>query len=318
MVHGVLLINKTSGSTSHGLVHELRKILNQREVGHGGTLDPIAEGLMLILLGQGTKLSQYLLMNNKRYDYTLKLGVTTDTLDRTGKVLAEQPVHCSTEEIRKTIEASQGFLSLPVPVFSAVKIKGRKLYEYGRAGEEIIPPKRQMYFYDLNIKDIDKEKVKVEVSCSKGSYIRSWVSFVGEQLKTGACLENLSRTQSEPFYLKSALKVEEVAERLKNEKSLNVSIMQESLSSAFIPFSEALPHIKAVSNPHQDNKSIRQGRVSEALLLNLKEAQKNTNQTKKDQIVRIMSPNNQEMLALLELRPFKSPRIRRVFLSSLC
>lgn len=318
MVHGVLLINKTSGSTSHDVVYALRKILNQREVGHGGTLDPIAEGLMLILLGQGTKLSQYLLMNNKRYHYTLKLGVTTDTLDKTGKVLDEKPVHHSSEQIKKVVENSQGFLSLPVPVFSAVKIKGRKLYEYTRSGEDITPPKRKMFFYDLKIKDIRKDQVEVEVSCSKGSYIRSWVAFIGEQLQTGACLEKLSRVWSEPFDLKSALGLEEVEEKLKNEKNLTTNVMQEKLPSAFIPFSQALPHITAVSNPPMDSKSIRQGRVSAALLLNLKEAQKKTNQTKKDQIVRIMSLNNQEMLALLELRPFKSPRIRRVFLSSLC
>ena len=314
MVHGILLVNKTPGSTSHNLVYEIRKILNQKEVGHGGTLDPIAEGLMLILLGQGTKLSQYLLMNNKRYHFTLKLGLTTDTLDKTGRILSETPVHHSAEEIRKVIESSQGLLSLPVPVFSAVKIKGRKLYEYSRAGEKIIPPKRNMFFYDLNVKDIYEDKVEVEISCSKGSYIRSWVSFIGDQLKTGACLEKLSRTWSEPFYLKSAVGVEEVAEKLKNEKNLNTDIVQEKLPSAFIPFSQALPHIRAISNPLMDGKSIRHGRVSEALLLNLKEAQKKTNQTKKDQIVRIMSPNNSEMLALLELRPFKSPRVRRVFL----
>ena len=314
MVHGVLLINKTSGSTSHDVVYALRKILNQREVGHGGTLDPIAEGLMLILLGQGTKLSQYLLMNNKRYDYILKLGVTTDTLDKTGKVLIEKPVHHSAGQIRTVIEACQGCLSLPVPLFSAVKIKGRKLYEYGRAGQEIVPPKRDMLFYDLDIKGIHEDRVEVRISCSKGSYIRSWVSYVGEQLKTGACLEQLFRIWSEPFYLKSALKVEEVAEKLKNEKHLSADIMQEKLSSAFIPFSQALPHIKAIKNPSMDGKSIRHGYVSEALLLNLKEAQKKTNQTQRDQIVRIMSSNNSEMLALLELRPFKSPRIRKVFL----
>ena len=317
MVHGILLINKTAGSTSHDVVHSVRKILNQREVGHSGTLDPIAEGLILILLGQGTKLSQYLLMNNKRYEYTFKLGVTTDTLDKTGKVLVEKTVHHSSEQIRKIIETCQGVLSLPVPLFSAVKIKGRKLYEYGRVGQEVVPPKREMFFYDLEIKSIDRDQVKVGISCSKGSYIRSWVSYVGEQLKTGACLEQLFRTWSEPFYLKSALTVEKAAEILKDEKQFNTSIIQKKLSPAFIPFSQALPHLTAIKNPSQDGKSIRQGRLSEALLLNLKEAQKKTNQTKKDQIVRVMSSNNSEMLALLELRPFKSPRIRKVFLSSL-
>ena len=318
MIHGVLLINKTAGSTSHDVVYALRKILNQREVGHSGTLDPIAEGLILILLGQGTKLSQYLLMNNKRYEYTFKLGVTTDTLDKTGKVLVKKSVHHNAEQIRTVVETCQGMLSLSVPLFSAVKIKGKKLYEYGRAGQEVVPPKRDMFFYDLEIKNIDKDQVEVGISCSKGSYIRSWVSYVGEQLKTGACLEQLFRTWSEPFYLKSALTVEEVAETLKDEKQLNAAVIQKKLSPAFIPFSQALPHITAIKNPSKDGKSIRHGRVSAALLLHLKEAQKKTNQTRKDQIVRIMNSNNSEMLALLELRPFKSPRIRKVFLSSLC
>ena len=315
MIHGVLLINKTSGGTSHDTVSSLRKILDQKQVGHGGTLDPMAEGLLLILLGQGTKLSQYLLPKDKRYQCTLKLGLTTDTLDKTGQVLSQKPVHCTKQEVQKVIKDSQGRLSLPVPLFSAVKIKGRKLYEYGRAKQNIELPKRIMFFYDLNIHRIQKDQVEIEISCCKGSYIRSWTAFVGHQLKTGACLEKLTRIRSEPFSLKSALTLKEITEKLKTQKNLSSTALHQTLGQAFVPFSKSLPHIKALSLP-EETKSLRHGQIPPQLLKLLKETQKKVNQAKKNLKVRIMSQDNHNMLALLELKPFKTPQILRVFFLS--
>ena len=147
MVHGVLLINKTAGGTSHSVVNALRKVIGQKAVGHAGTLDPMAEGLMIILLGYGTKLSNYLLMSDKSYRFTFRLGVTTDTLDKTGQVMEKKAVNLQPEAVEKVLKDSQGKISLPVPLFSAVKIKGKKMYEYERENKTVVPPERDMFFY---------------------------------------------------------------------------------------------------------------------------------------------------------------------------
>ena len=326
MIHGVLLINKTAGGTSHDVVRAVRKILRQKAVGHAGALDPLAEGLMVILLGYGTKLSHYLLTADKQYHFTLRLGVTTDTLDKTGKITGTKEVRLSEERIKQVLQKSQGPLSLPVPLVSAVKIKGKKLYEYKRANQAIETPLREMTFYDLKIKNIQPETVEVVLSCSKGSYIRSWVSFVGKELKTGACLETLTRLKSAPFKVESSLTLQEVEKRINPtgfEKDANsedfpaispAKPLHEALSPAFIPFSCALPHLVAVrAGGRQDEIELRQGKIPSNLKASLMEEQKTVNKSQENRTVRVMNYNNTKMLALLELKPFVSPKFLRVF-----
>ncbi len=419
MIHGVLLINKTAGGTSHDVVRAVRKILRQKAVGHAGALDPLAEGLMVILLGYGTKLSHYLLTADKQYHFTLRLGVTTDTLDKTGKITGTKEVRLSEERIKQVLQKSQGPLSLPVPLVSAVKIKGKKLYEYKRANQAIETPLREMTFYDLKIKNIQPETVEVVLSCSKGSYIRSWVSFVGKELETGACLETLTRLKSAPFKVESSLTLQEVEKRInptgfekdansedfpaisqakkdkislrkkinptgfekdansedfpaisqakkdkislrkkinptgfekdansedfpaisqakKDKISLRKKInptgferdansentppisqaksLHEALSPAFIPFSCALPHLVAVrAGGRQDEIELRQGKIPSNLKASLMEEQKTVNKSQENRTVRVMNYNNTKMLALLELKPFVSPKFLRVF-----
>jgi len=317
MVHGVLLINKVAGGTSHSIVSSLRHIMKQKKVGHAGTLDPMAEGLMIILLGYGTKLSDYLLMNDKGYRFVLRLGVVTDTLDKTGEIVTQKEVSLSPGQIRDVLENSQGTLSLPVPLVSAVKIKGKKLYEYKRENKPIALPLRDMHFYNLNVKDIKTETVELELSCSKGSYIRSWVAFVGDVLGTGACLEKLTRLFSSPFHVESSLTVKEVEARLKKEKSLCPDSLFQILAPAFIPFSQALPHIKAVRASRQDEEQLKSGQISGNLKIALQEDQKTVNKNKETQIIRVMSYSDEKMLALLKLQPFAPPKFLRVFSAGL-
>ena len=318
-VHGVLLVRKKSGITSHDVVHSLRKIIGQKEIGHGGTLDPIAEGLMLILLGQGTKLSNYLLVNNKRYFFSFCLGAETDTLDRTGKILSQKPVNVSLQTIKYVLKQNQGKCMLPVPLFSAVKIRGKKLYEYVRANRQVEPPVREMFFYDLEIKNIISNQVTVELSCRKGSYIRSWVALIGQQLKTGAYLDSLVRLRSEPFSLSSALDVCEIQDRLATPQSVSEDgktiNWQKRLAPAFIPFSESLPHIQPVVISMQAEQQMKQGRIPIYLLVSLKADQKEVNQQRVEKIVRVMSHSTGQMAALLKLKVFKPPEILRVFSS---
>ena len=311
MLDGVLLINKSAGPTSHDVVQSLRKIFKQKSVGHGGTLDPIAEGLLLILMGRGTKLSPYLLNNDKKYAFTFQLGVSTDTWDKTGQILSKKTVPESSDFLslaREELLKAQGHLTLPVPSFSAVKIKGRKLYEYMReGGKSPPPPKREMHFYDLKIKNLQKDKVSVELSCTKGSYIRSWVDLIGRRLKTGAVLEKLTRLVSEPFHIQQALTVDQVSDLLKKKPVFEV----QELKSAFIPFSQALPHITPLAI--LESRDLSQGRISPDLLFHLKPFQQDVNIHKKGRTLRIMSANSQKMLALLNIQPFKMPQFLRVF-----
>lgn len=328
MVHGVLLINKTRGGTSHSIVAALRRIIKQKEIGHAGTLDPMAEGLILILLGYGTKLSDYLLMNDKRYRFMFRFGIVTDTLDKTGKIISQRKVQLQQKDIKQVLENSLGKLSLPVPLVSAVKIKGKKLYEYKRENQPVTPPLREMTFYNLEIKNIHPSQedrhsceggnpsVEVELSCSKGSYIRSWVSFVGEEAGTGACLEELIRVHSTPFHVEEALTVQEVEERLNGEE-ISLETISKKLYPAFIPFSKALPHMEPVCITKQDEKQLRQGQISKNIKLTLQDRQKEVNKSKKIQTIRAMSHNNEQMLALLKLQPFLSPQFLRVFPSGL-
>ncbi len=312
-VNGVLLVDKKKGCTSHDLVSQLRKIIGQKQVGHGGTLDPIAEGLILILLGQGTKLSDYLLNGDKSYRFIFRLGVSTDTLDYTGKVLNQKSVQISSSEVKKVLERNQGDLVLSVPLFSAVKIQGRKLYDYTRSQQSIVAPKRKMRFTNLVVKKILKNLVEVELSCTKGSYIRSWVASVGEQLKTGACLEALIRLKSHPFELKSALTIEQIKKQFSNKKVNNKDCIVKNLDPAFIPFFKALPHIESVIVTKREKQDIQHGRISSELILRLKKIQKEVNQSENKQIIKVMNHSENQILALLELNTFKPPKILRVF-----
>ena len=335
MLHGILLVHKTAGGTSHDVVQSVRKLLRQRQVGHAGTLDPMAEGLMVILLGYGTKLSQWLLSNDKSYHFVFRLGVQTDTLDKTGQVTKKQAVQVKGQpspahEIEQTIiqleksfvqnviEKAKGEISLPVPAFSAVKLKGKKMYEYQRDGQVVPQPLRKMFFYDIDIKNIQSETVEVALSCKKGSYVRAWVSYIGDKLGTGACLESLTRLKSTPYELNQALSLKELEQKMnKTSKGDQETPAPALLKPAFVPFSQTLPHIPAVELLKGDERDLSRGQLSIELKHSLQEQQKRVNKNREEQIIRTMSGGAGKMRALIKLRPFKSPRIEKVFPHSL-
>ena len=203
MFHGILLINKDKNCTSHQIVNEVRQILKQKAVGHAGTLDPQARGLLVILCGIATKLSFYFLNNDKHYKLSIKFGLETNTFDLQGEVLRSEKVSLKKENIENLLKRETCELELPVPVFSAVKVKGRRLYSYAFAGreKEVTLPIKRMSFWNLDIHDIQKDSVNLSVSCSKGSYIRSWVHYLGQKIETGACLTELERVSSGAFHI---------------------------------------------------------------------------------------------------------------------
>ncbi|MFO0597134.1 MAG: tRNA pseudouridine(55) synthase TruB [Myxococcaceae bacterium] len=205
-MHGVLVIDKPKGITSFDVVRDVRRALKLKKVGHTGTLDPMATGVLPICVGDGTKIAQFILEATKAYDATLKLGATTDTLDADGKVLVTRPVPALTPQVlEQALAKFRGTFQQVPPMYSAIKVGGKRLYELARAGEEIERRPREVTVYELTLRDFSADEVKFSVRSSKGFFVRSLAADLGEALGCGAHLTALRRTQSGPFTLAQAL-----------------------------------------------------------------------------------------------------------------
>ncbi len=208
-MNGILNIIKPIGMTSHDVVYKVRKKLGIKKVGHTGTLDPNASGVLPICVGQGTKISQFLLEKEKAYRTTCRLGMVTDTQDLDGKVLDEKPVSISTEEIEKALlDFKPGYHQLP-PMYSALKVGGRKLYEYAREGIEVPRDKRWVELSTLTLIDHREKQFTLDVVCSKGTYIRTLCHDIGEKLGVGGTMAALERTLSGPFSIDRGIHLED-------------------------------------------------------------------------------------------------------------
>lgn len=209
---GILNINKPKGLTSHDVVARLRKILNMKQIGHTGTLDPIAQGVLPICVGKATRLIEYL-PTGKGYRAFAKLGIKTNTYDLEGEILSNQPVKITSDEIKKTLKTFEGEIEQIPPKFSAIKLKGKKLYEYARKGEEVEVPKRQVTINKIEMVEIQEGEnpiVVFDVDCSGGTYIRSIIHDLGEKLGCGAVMTDLIRTKSSGFCIENAITIEDV------------------------------------------------------------------------------------------------------------
>lgn len=225
MMHGVLNIYKERGFTSHDVVAKLRGITGQKKIGHTGTLDPEAEGVLPVCLGKATRLCDMLTDKDKTYEAVLLLGVDTDTQDMTGKILSRKPTDgLLAEAVREAVLSFQGSYDQVPPMFSALKVNGRKLYELARDGKEVERKPRRVTIYDIRILDMDLPRVRMEVTCSKGTYIRTLCRDIGEKLGTGGCMEKLLRTQVERFAVKDSIRLAE-AERLMEAGALENALV---------------------------------------------------------------------------------------------
>ena len=292
--HGLLLVNKPSGCTSHDVVSQARKIFKTKEVGHSGTLDPLASGLMVLLIGEATKLSSYITEGDKAYQVEIQLGIQTDTLDTTGTVIQELPIHVSEAEIIKKALSLTGELSLPIPIYSAKKIDGKKLYEYAREDIPIEIPMKKMKFWDVENKTEGK-KISFQLSCSKGSFIRSWVKLLGEELGCGAAMSGLTRTSSHHQKLIHAVDLETLKFDLNPEKYL-------------ITMDQALPDVKKIKIKGQDLNLLKNGQISHDLRSRLIIIFN----PEQDQYVQILN-SHKKMVALIGIEQGKGFKIRRVF-----
>ena len=299
-VNGVLLIDKPTGMTSHAVVREIRHILQMKAVGHAGTLDPLATGLLVILLGEATYLSSDLSNNDKSYHVKVKLGVETDTWDMDGRVVKENLTPLDTKWVVSEVRKLVGDLELPVPAFSAVKRGGRKLYEYARQNQKIEIPKRKMSFYNLVVGSVGEGFVEVDVSCSKGSFIRSWAYQLGVNLAAGACVEKLRRTASSPYQMAQGISLE----KLKRD---------ELRSPYFIPLSDCLSSYQALTISGRNEHLMTNGQIPHELSQRLIYNQKQVNRSAKPLPVRVMSGRDGQLLSILEVRPFQALRIKKIF-----
>ena len=217
---GIIIINKQAGCTSHDIVYKVKKISNEK-VGHTGTLDPLAEGVLPILIGKGTLCSKYLINHDKKYFVKLQLGIKTETADKEGKIVETQNVDKNILNKENVINILNSFIGkqeqIP-PIYSAIKVNGKKLYEYARNGKNVEIKPRVIEIYDIKLQDIDKEKNQINfiVHCGKGTYIRSLCEDIATKLGTIGYMEYLQRTEVGKFKIKNSIKIEQ----LENDKKI--------------------------------------------------------------------------------------------------
>ncbi len=239
MIHGILNVYKEKGCTSHDVVARLRKITKQKKIGHTGTLDPDAAGVLPVCLGKATKLCEFLTDKDKTYETVLLLGKETDTQDISGKVLIEQKTEDLTEkEIKEAVLSFIGGYDQVPPMYSALKVNGRKLYELAREGKVIERKARPVSIYDIHISSVDNPRVRMSVTCSKGTYIRTLCHDIGRKLGCGGCMEELIRSRVSRFLLEESMTLEEIEKRVREgtlkERVLPVDAMFEDCPKAVV------------------------------------------------------------------------------------
>ena len=219
---GILVVKKEKNYTSHDIVAIVKKI-TKTKVGHTGTLDPMATGVLPLLLGEGTKLSKYLIEHDKIYIATIKLGQKTDTQDAEGKIIEEKEVNSALlneENIKLILNTLKGRQVQTPPIYSAIKVNGKKLYEYARKNQEVEIPKREIEIYGMDLIGINESEktIKFKVHCSKGTYIRSLCETISEKLETVGYMKELNRIKVGSFSENKAVTLEEIKENAKNKE----------------------------------------------------------------------------------------------------
>ena len=210
---GILLVDKPAGWTSHDVVGRLRRMTGQRRIGHSGTLDPMATGLLVVFLGRATRAVEFAEGHDKAYTALLRPGIVTDTLDTTGAVLATSPDRPTLSELEAALGAFRGEIEQLPPMYSALKYNGKKLYEIARAGGEVERKPRPVTIYRLECTGERDGDFVLEVECSKGTYIRTLCDDIGRALGCGACMSGLRRTRAGGFDVRDALTIEEIERR---------------------------------------------------------------------------------------------------------
>jgi tRNA pseudouridine55 synthase len=254
---GVLNVYKPTGMTSFDVVYETRKLCNTKKVGHTGTLDPEASGVLPICIGKATKIADYIMNDYKIYKTELRLGITTDSYDREGKILSETEINFDEETVIDVINSFLGENYQVPPMYSAIKVNGQKLYNLARQGIEIEREARKVYFYEIEIININLPYVEFLVKCSKGTYIRSLCYDIGNKLGCGGTMWNLERVATGNFKLNDAIRLD--------------VLTQENVSEYIIPISEALSKYETIHIETKYEKLLLNGVVvnNQSILKNI-------------------------------------------------
>lgn len=251
MYNGIVNVYKDEGHTSHDVVARLRGIFGQKKIGHTGTLDPAATGVLPICLGSATKLVDSMMDKVKVYDAVMLLGVTTDTEDTTGNRLSEKEVNLSEEEIKEAVYSFVGKIKQVPPMFSAIKVNGQRLYDLARKGHEIEREARDVEIFSIDNVEINLPYVKMSVTCGKGTYIRSLCRDIGDKLGCGACMDKLIRTRVSVYKLEDAYTLSQLQD-LKAEGRLSETIV--SIDSFFMQHADVHvgdAYLKYLYNGHK-------------------------------------------------------------------
>ncbi len=248
-MNGIINVYKEKGYTSHDVVAKLRGILRQKKIGHTGTLDPQAEGVLPVCLGNATRLCDLLTDKTKEYEAVLRLGVTTDTQDMTGTVLSEAPVTVTEDDIIYIMSTFKGKIMQVPPMYSALKVDGRKLVDLAREGIEVERKAREIEIYALDILEVNLPLVRFRVNCSKGTYIRTLCQDIGEKAGCGGAMESLLRTRVDRFEVADALTLEQI-EQIRDDGKLD---------EILYPVDDVFLHLTAVTVKNEFRKVIDNG-----------------------------------------------------------
>lgn len=301
LLGGICLVNKPSGITSHDVVNKARKIFKTKAIGHTGTLDPLASGLLILTIENANKLSNYLMDGEKGYEALVKIGIETDTYDRTGKIISEKDISEITEQkLKSEILNLEGNLKLKVPAFSAVKVDGKKLYELARNNEEVPVVEREMNFHSIEILKMEMPFVTVKFKCSKGAYVRSWIQELGQRLGIGATMWELKRDFNAPYDISQSIELE------------NKSLEEILASQAFIPFEKTLSDWPRLTVNEKELGLLKNGCLARSLENTALKAIKALASLPKG--IFIVDPETGKVLSFLEVLSLYQVRIKKVFI----
>jgi len=246
-MNGILLINKPKNFTSRDVVNKLTGILHTQKIGHTGTLDPIATGVLVICIGNTTKLCELLTSTYKEYIATIKLGIKTDTLDITGNIIEKQDYNIDEKQINEVLSSFLGKSIQTTPIYSAVKVNGKKLYEYAREGKDVELPKREIDIKSIELLSFYNDEITFKTTVSKGTYIRALIDDICKKLNTVGTMSTLNRTKQGDFSIEDTYTLEDIEnnnytllsieEVLKNIESMNIDeyIYKKVLNGSIIP-----------------------------------------------------------------------------------
>ena len=251
-INGILNLEKPYGMTSMETLRRLKRASSQKKVGHTGTLDPIATGVIPVCFGKATRLAEDIMLNEKEYLVDIRLGLTTDTYDALGKTIAEKlPSNISLKNIEDALSSFQGEIFQVPPMFSALKHKGVRLYNLARSGLEIPREPRKVFVYFIELIDFSSPIIQLKIRCSKGFYVRSLANDLGEILGCGAVMNGLVRTKSGPFNIEDAIPLDEAEEKFRMKEFQDI----------LIPLDTAVSHLPFVNVTYEQAKDLSHGKL---------------------------------------------------------